>query len=138
MDYMIGQRIKERRKALNITQTQIQEKTSISSGNLSCIENGKYLPSATALIELSEILDCSVDWILTGNSSISNTNNVSHIEENELEKKLLKQFRALPKDDQEELITILDLKYNRVLNLKELEKSSITFTHTKNIKNEIA
>ena len=55
MENMIGQRIKERRKELKITQTQIQQETSISSGNLSCIENGKYLPSAVALLELSKI-----------------------------------------------------------------------------------
>ena len=33
----IGQRIKQRRIELAITQQQIQEKTDISSGNLSCI-----------------------------------------------------------------------------------------------------
>ena len=52
MDNMIGQRIKERRNQLNITGKQIKEATGISTGNLSEIENGKILPSATALMEL--------------------------------------------------------------------------------------
>ena len=43
MDFMIGKRIKARRLELHITQTQIQEQTCVTSGNLSCIENGKYL-----------------------------------------------------------------------------------------------
>lgn len=121
MDNMIGQRIKERRKALKITQTQIQENTSISSGNLSCIENGKYLPSAIALMELSKILDCSIDWILTGNSSISNNNNISDIEESETEKQLIDQFRSLSEEDQEEILMMVQLKYNRTKKTRERE-----------------
>ena len=93
MENMIGQRIKERRKELKITQTQIQQETSISSGNLSCIENGKYLPSAVALLELSKILDCSIDWMLTGKSSISENASILDNEEAEL----LNGFRKMIK-----------------------------------------
>ena len=103
MENMIGQRIKERRKELKITQTQIQQETSISSGNLSCIENGKYLPSAVALLELSKILDCSIDWMLTGKSSISE--NTSILDNEEVE--LLNGFRELSEDDKEELLCLL-------------------------------
>ena len=41
MDNTIGQRIKNRRKELKITQTQIQEQTSVTSGNFNFIENSK-------------------------------------------------------------------------------------------------
>ena len=109
MENMIGQRIKERRKELKITQTQNQQETSISSGNLSCIENGKYLPSAVALLELSKILDCSIDWMLTGKSSISES---SAILDNK-ETKLLNGFRELSEDDQEELIGLLEMKLRK-------------------------
>lgn len=122
MDNMIGQRIKERRKALKITQTQIQENTSISSGNLSCIENGKYLPSATALVELSNILECSVDWILTGNSSISNNQVALDIKDSE--RTLLTQFKELSEDDQEEILMMVQLKYNRTQKAREREQKS--------------
>ena len=122
MDNMIGQRIKERRRALKITQTQIQENTSISSGNLSCIENGKYLPSATALVELSNILECSVDWILTGNSSISNNQVVLDIKDSE--RTLLTQFKELSEDDQEEILMMVQLKYNRTQKAREKEQKS--------------
>lgn len=109
MENMIGSRIKERRKALNITQTRIQKETSISSGNLSCIENGKYLPSAIALLELSKILECSIDWILTGKSSISEPNIILDNKENEL----LNKFRELSLDDQEEIMAIINIKFQR-------------------------
>lgn len=121
MDNMIGNRIKERRKELKITQSQIQQETSISSGNLSCIENGKYLPSALALLELSKILNCSVDWILTGKSSISDNSDLLDIRE----KELLNNFRKLSEEDKDELIGIIDLKlHKRKRAMEEMLKSS--------------
>lgn len=121
MDNMIGNRIKERRKELKITQSQIQQETSISSGNLSCIENGKYLPSALALLELSKILNCSVDWILTGQSSISEDLDFLDIRE----KELLNRFRKLSEEDKDELIGIIDLKLRkRKRTMEDMLKSS--------------
>ena len=120
MENMIGQRIKERRKELKITQTQIQQETSISSGNLSCIENGKYLPSAVALLELSKILDCSIDWMLTGKSSISENASILDNEEAEL----LNGFRELSEDDKEELLWLLHLKLRKVKKEKDVTVKS--------------
>lgn len=105
MENIIGQRIKERRKELKITQTKIQQETSISSGNLSSIENGKYLPSAIALLELSKILNCSVDWILTGESS------KSEISINNNDRMLLDYFHNMSAADQEELLMIAEMKF---------------------------
>lgn len=112
MDNMIGQRIKERRKELHITQTQIQNQTSVTSGNLSCIENGKYLPSAVALIELSKVLDCSIDWILTGDSKITNNTTFSDIIDSK-EKKLLDFYHKMSYADQEDIILIAEMKANK-------------------------
>ena len=107
MDNSIGQRIKERRKELKITQTRIQQETSISSGNLSSIENGKYLPSAIALLELSKILNCSVDWILTGKSSKSEICMVPN------DRLLLDYFHNMSVADQEDLLMIAEMKFSK-------------------------
>lgn len=123
---MIGQRIKERRKELKITQTQIQKETSISSGNLSCIENGKYLPSAVALLELSTILNCSIDWILTGKSSISECDLILDNEETEL----LNGFRELSEDDKEELLCLLHLKLRKTHKARGTSAKSSGLTDT--------
>lgn len=112
MDNMIGQRIKDRRKELHITQTQIQEWTSVTSGNLSCIENGKYLPSATALIELSRVLDCSIDWILTGKSKIDKNSIPLDISDSNVQK-LLNYFHRMSETDQEDLLLIAEMKANK-------------------------
>lgn len=119
MDISIGERIKNRRKELNITQIQIREATGISSGNMSGIESGKSLPSASALIELSKILDCSVDWILTGNSSILERVVLSNIEED-----LLNGFRELPEDERDELIGILKMKLRKVQKARRTSSKS--------------
>ena len=60
----------------------IKEATGISSGNMSEIENGSKLPSTLALIALSSTLDCSIDWILKGESpSDKNTDSTDSGEE---------------------------------------------------------
>ena len=111
MDSMIGLRIKERRKKLCITQSQIQEYCGISSGNLSGIETGRYLPSASALIGLSKILECSIDWILTGESL--NSKNLDCIDIKEIDRQLLDYFHNMSQADQEDLMLIAEMKYNK-------------------------
>lgn len=118
MDMQIGERIRMRRKELHITQTQIQKETGISSGNLSGIESGKSLPSATALVCLSEILNCSIDWILTGVSPKSENSYLTNVEN-----ELLNGFRELSKEDQEEFLGILYLKLSKSQKVRK-EKSS--------------
>ena len=108
----VGKRIKNKRREKGITQLQIQEQTSISSGNLSCIENGKDLPSSSALLELSKSLGCSMEWLLTGEQPIENNNankETSDIEDN-LEIKLIDLFRNMSEDDKLELLAIAQIK----------------------------
>ncbi len=62
----IGARLKRARLAKNLTIPQVSEKTGISKGNLSIIENDKTKPSADALTLLSDLYGVSVDWILKG------------------------------------------------------------------------
>ena len=136
-DISIGTRIKNRRKEMNITQTAIQEKTGISSGNLSGIENGRYLPSTTALIGLSEVLNCSIDWILKGDSSISKSESNFDIKESKEDAQLLEQFHALDEEDQEEILMMIQLKYNRIQKARKKEQQS-SLSDPGNLADEIA
>lgn len=106
----IGTRIKQRRKELGLTQIQIKQETGISSGNMSEIENGNKLPSAPALISLSAILHCSIDWMLKGETPKGENN----ILPSERESQLLEGFRQLPDEDKEELFEILQMKLRKV------------------------
>ncbi len=107
MDYSsIGKRVKQRRKELNLTQTQIKAQTGISSGNLSDIENGVKLPSTPTLLSLSQVLNCSTDWILKG--EFPKRENFSF--DNYKEEDLINTFRLLPELEQKELILIAEIK----------------------------
>lgn len=114
----IGYRIKQRRKELNLTQSDIKGITGISTGNLSEYENGSKLPSALTIVTLSKVLNCSTDWILKGFSL--NRDILSPEEQCNLDK-----FRALPKDGQEEIIHMLNYKYDRLKN-NQKEISSLS------------
>lgn len=52
---LLGQRIKELRKARNITQEQLAEMLGIGTANISYIENGKFAPSMENFEKLVEI-----------------------------------------------------------------------------------
>lgn len=104
----IGERIKSRRQELHLTQTDIARNSDISSGNISGMENGKFLPSALALHQLSVLLKCSIDWIITGEVSNIEELNFSDIEDN-----LLRSFRSLDESDQEEILELIEFKLLR-------------------------
>lgn len=106
----IGTRIKQRRIELGLKQMEIKDAVGISSGNLSDIENGNRAPSMTTLYRLSQILNCSIDWIVTGESLNTEKTSIS-LSGDAL--KLLTYFNAISHKDQEELLVLAELKYNR-------------------------
>lgn len=103
----IGTRIKTRRNELGLTQKQIQKATGISNGNLSGIESGKNFPSSTALIELSKILDCSIDWILTGQYP---NLDISTLTLSDSETEIIELLRKLSPDSTKEVLNFIKFK----------------------------
>jgi transcriptional regulator with XRE-family HTH domain len=78
-------------------------KSEISSGNISGIETGRYLPSAKALIILSQLYNVSIDWILKGYEAFYNKDIMRDVFENLLKDKqewvLIEAIAALSKKD---------------------------------------
>ena len=62
----IGRRIQSRRKQLTLTQEQLAEMMNVSIQMVSNLERGNKAIRIDNLIRLSEILDISTDYILTG------------------------------------------------------------------------
>lgn len=130
IDMNVGIRIKSRRKELGLTQTQIYEHTKINSGNLSKIENGKVLPSSSALIGLSEILQCSIDYILRGDSSKLKGENFCNFEEpntfdiSPTEETFVNCLRQLPSTDQDDVIRYLNSKIRALKGDKKIVAKS--------------
>ena len=53
---IIGSRIRNRRKALHMTQAQLAEAVGVSNNHISSVETGKVLPSLTLTIKISHAL----------------------------------------------------------------------------------
>lgn len=124
----IGTRIKERRKELNLTQLEIKQKVGISSGNMSDIEHGNRLPSAPTLVQLAEVLECSVDYILTGNTLKEENYVLSDI--GEFAQELLNYFYKMSPEDQDELLMIAKMKANKRKRESNAKSSPSTNSNT--------
>ena len=92
------------------TITEISEKTGLSTGNVSDLENNKFLPSANSLIKFSKIFDIHIDWILTGEKPIflpqEETVQEKFEEEDYLteeEKDIIKIYRSLNEDKKRDI-----------------------------------
>ena len=82
----LGKKIKEYRKLNNLTQQEFANKLGISRSTLSYYENGEVEPNIYTLLKLSEIMNCSIDYLFSIDD-IDNTdvkiNYSSYINDNE-------------------------------------------------------
>ena len=62
--YKIGGRIRERRLALGRTQDYLANYLDIDASHISNIEHGRCKVSLTALVGISNALNCSIDYFL--------------------------------------------------------------------------
>lgn len=124
----VGNRIKQRRQSLNLTQTDIYQKCGVASGALSQIENGTRTPSIIIFYKLAQTLECSMDWLLTGSSTNSENRILSENEET-----LLVGFNKLPSDEQQELLEILELKLRK---LHKTRTTSVKSSHSSTCENK--
>ena len=69
----IGKRIQKTRKEKGISQAALAEQINISTPYLSDIENGKVSYSVTILMDITEALQVSADWLLRSNTPTTNT-----------------------------------------------------------------
>lgn len=136
----IGERIRTRRKELNLTMKAIFDQENIKTGNLSELENDKYLPSVQTLIALSRVLECSIDWILTGKEYVPPDPEVLNIENlkteqgllcdgsplNNVEADLVAMYRLLPSYVQEDTFDQVFCLYRKYV---ERKRESIYWTY---------
>ncbi len=66
---VLGDRFKEFRKKLELSQTDIANALSIKASAVSQIENGKIKPSPDSMVKLSQTYSLNLHWLLTGNGS---------------------------------------------------------------------
>lgn len=66
---LIGGRIKLQRQKLNMTQVQLSEKLNVTSQVVSNWERGYTNPDSTDILNLSNMLNVTSDYLLTGGDS---------------------------------------------------------------------
>nr|WP_312579288.1 helix-turn-helix transcriptional regulator [Sedimentibacter sp.] len=104
----IGKRIRYARKINKLSLTDVKNKTGLSTGNLSELENDKFAPSSNALIAFRQLFAVSIDWLLTGESPmmLMRSEDVKEIHElylNEEERNLIMAYRRLSKDKKRDI-----------------------------------
>lgn len=62
----LGERIKQRRTDLGWTQDVLAQRTGLSKGFLSDVENSKRSVSAENLLDIARVLSLSLDYLMTG------------------------------------------------------------------------
>lgn len=123
----VGDRIKNRRKDMHLTQTDIFNMCGIRSGALSRIENGTSVPSVILFYRIAQILECDMQWLLTGVSSNMKMPDFSKNEET-----LLDGFQKLSEEEQAELLGILELKLQKIHKARNNSTKSSPLTEINN------
>ncbi len=100
MDYsMVGQRIKERRLEINMTQLMLSEKTGLCEDAIYSYENAKMIPGSEAIILMSNALNISPDILLCDylhkRAAIKGDN-------------IMQRLNDLPVSEQNRLLRIMD------------------------------
>lgn len=114
MENMIGKRLKARRKEMGYTLLQINAETGISTGILSAWERGDKMPSSPSLIKLSELLQCSTDWILFGEEHFQDFHKSEILDKlSNSDYELLNKFKQLDAKDQEDILIFIDIKLDK-------------------------
>jgi transcriptional regulator with XRE-family HTH domain len=70
VDNMLGERIKERREELGLTQLQLARALGVTPQHISVIEKNKRAPSLDSLAKLAEELGVTTDYLITGKESV--------------------------------------------------------------------
>lgn len=106
----MGNRIKELRKKSKLSQAQLAKKMNTTQANISSWEKNKWQPDNDALIKLSNIFECSIDYLLCKSNNLIDTYKAqpAPVEEKEeltdKQKELLSLIKNMDNDDINKII----------------------------------
>lgn len=101
----IGLKIKERRQELGITQEQIANSLDVNPSHISNIECGRANPSLTALVRIANVLECSVDYFISGEY----TYKIDKNKEKALDDKIMHKVKYCDIDKKKRILKMIDL-----------------------------
>jgi len=95
------------------TQKELSEILRVNQDTITNYVKEKSLPKADMLLNICDLLDISIDWLIKGDD---NSNNIRHLTDEE--KYLIKIFRELDSRDQEEIKLNIKVKHKLMLDRK--------------------
>lgn len=109
---MIGDKIRERRLELNLTQAQLSKLTNIKSTTISNYENNISSPSDENIYKLMKVLKCDANYLFEWEEE--KTFSLSFLEKNQIAK-----YRQLDDYGKEAVDSILNIEYSRCTSIPE-------------------
>lgn len=104
----------------------VAQKIGLSSGVLTKWKNGTSFPNGTILIDIAKYFNCSIDYLV----GLTNQKEPYNREISSTDLDILKKIHALPTDSQDEIIHILNYKYDQYqkkrMRLSSASESTIT------------
>lgn len=94
---LIGSRLCQRRKELNLTQRKLGEMMHISSPHISAIETGSKQPSLETLLEFCKVLNINIDYLLSGTIY------------NDVDAQLIEKIKICSLENQNRISKIIDI-----------------------------
>lgn len=101
----IGQKIKERRISLGLTQDYIANHLNVNPSHVSNIECGRANPSLTALVKIANLLECSVDYFLSGEYTYT----IDTKSQQNLDNAILEKLKYRDTETKQKILKIIDI-----------------------------
>lgn len=121
---MIGNKIKEKRLELELTQAQLAEMTGIKKNTISNYENNISSPSDENIYKLMEVLKCDANYLFEWEE-------VEDVKLSLHEKKHIKKYRVLDNFGKQAIDGLLETEYTRCTSApEEGEEPTITIKHS--------
>lgn len=114
--------------------TPVGKEIGVSSGIISTWKKGGYCPSGEMLIKIANYFDCSIDY-LVGRSDCM------QIQKSELSSEellFMEKLRSLPKDSQDEIVHMINYKYEQLQKKRKKSSSASESTATDDLHNMLA
>lgn len=121
---MIGDKIRERRLEIGLTQAQLSKLTNIKSTTISNYENNISSPSDENIYKLMEVLKCDANYLFEWEE-------IKDISLSFSEKSHIKKYRILDKYGKKAIDDLLETEYERcTTNAEEDEEQEIEIKHS--------
>lgn len=105
MDFRaIGKRIKERRLEQGVTQEYIANLLDVNPSHISNIECGRAHPSLSSLIQIANILQCSVDYFISGEYTFTTDQQAET-----LDAQIIKKIKYFDPAKKQKVLQMIDL-----------------------------